>query len=110
MKLPSKLDYGARTCTAKGVVEKVNEVISFIDYFIRETEKCCTCGGCPKHPNFIATRSGDEPITVKRYGKNWEDEPETLAQKFQAFREKNGSGKGDRYWKKLEAIAKNHYD
>ena len=101
MKLPSKLDYGARTCTAKGVVEKVNDVISFIDYFIRETEKCCTCEGvCPKH------------------GKNWRkgyvdeiyDESETLAQKFKAHRSKMGEGHSEKYWEGLEKIAKEYFN
>ena len=97
--IPSKLDYGARTCTAKGVVEKVNDVISFIDYFIHETEKCCTCGGCPKHPNFIARWLKDKPIVEK-----------TLAQKFQAHRSKMGEGHTEKYWEGLERIAKEYFN
>ena len=101
--LPFKL-LEPRQTKHKKIYDTVNDILDYLEE--------------QRHPNFIATRSGDDPITVNRYDKDWRkgyvdeiyDEPKTLAQKFQAWRGMNKSGKGDRYWKGLEAIAKSHYE
>ena len=120
--IPSKIVHPDQV-SLRSVALVVNETIDFLDYFIRETEKCCTCNGCARHPRmeFIARNKEEieEADHTARYCPDiWgkcplhprDIFPKTLAQKFQAFREKNGSGKGDRYWKGLEAIAKSHYE
>ena len=86
MKLPSKIEY-----KRYDIVEKYNELVDFLEYFIRETNPCCSCNGCARHPNKI------------------EVEEETLAQKFQMFRAHQTSGKGKAYWSGLQKIAEEHF-
>lgn len=48
--LPTKLKDPKQTKHRK-IYETVNQLIDFIEYFIRSTEQCCSCGGCARHPN-----------------------------------------------------------
>ncbi len=110
----------------------INQLRDFIEYFILETEKCCTCNGCPKHPRmeFVA-RNKEEieeadretPLGGSQCNNCYDGDhvqcsggrcecrcqEQTLAKKFQAFRQKNGSGKGRLYWEGLEQVASEHY-
>lgn len=82
MNLPTK-----HQIAVSPVAVKTNEIIDFLEYFIRNAERCCSCNGCPRHPK-----------------------EKTLVQKLQEFRQKHGQGSGKEYWEGLERIAKEHYD
>ena len=120
-KLPNKI-VSVEEVSTLSLAKQYNQLRDFIEYFIRETEKCCICGGCPKHPRmeFIA-RTKEEIEEAEKVCGNWKahyygsyydlpynDEP-SLIHKFKAHRSKMGEGHTNRYWSGLEEIAKKHF-
>ena len=59
MNLPKKLNAPEQTKHRKAY-ETINALRDYIEYFILNTEKCCSCNGCAKHP--IRSTVSDKPL------------------------------------------------